>query len=72
MSTTATKTKMVPINVSVAPDVAEVLDAARWALHMEKRDFLRMVLGDAAEKFSEELALDIDGDLDIDEESDSE
>ena len=64
MSTTATKTKtkMVPINVSVAPEVAEVLDAARWALHMEKRDFLRMVLGDAAEKFSEELPLDIDED----------
>lgn len=68
MSTTATKTKtkMVPINVSVAPEVVEVLDAARWALHMEKRDFLRMVLGDAAEKFSEELPLEID------EESDSE
>ena len=61
MSTTATKTKMVPVNVSVSPDVADVLDAARWALHMEKRDFLRMILGDAAEKFSEELPLDIDG-----------
>lgn len=52
--------EMVRVYTRMPKATAEILDAARWALHMERNDFYQKVFDDAAKRYSDELDLIVD------------